>query len=157
MGNKGVKTVFTRDIQDRETGETIKTIIFQKYTTSPEQFMRVFPRDLDTLARCSGAEITVVLCVMKFLEYNTNLFILTADRRAELSSRGNIKKPTVAAAIGCLMKQNIFIKKSSSTYILNPLIFFYGEEREREKIIASTSEYKLGGGMGTKNPLGKKK
>ena len=147
------QAIYTKETQDMQTGEVVKREIFRKQVANTEQFVRAFIEDMGLLAKCSGAEKGVVLCSLKYLDYNTNEFILTPDRRAEICECGQIRPDTVSSSISRLLKKNIIIKKSGSTYILNPKIFFYGKELERAKVVEATIVYEIGGGIKRPNSL----
>jgi len=151
------QAIYTKETQDMQTGEVVKREIFRKQVANTEQFVRAFIEDMGLLAKCSGAEKGVVLCSLQYLDYNTNEFILTPERRAAICDCGQIKPDTVSSAISRLLKKNIIIKKSGSTYILNPKIFFYGKELERAKIVETTMVYVIGGGKTKPNPLSKRR
>lgn len=151
------KVVFTKETQDMQTGEIVKREIFRKQVANTEQFVRAFIEDIGALAKCSGAEKGVVLCSLQYLDYDTNEFILTPERRAAICTCGDIRPDTVSSAISRLLKKNIIIKKSGSTYILNPKIFFYGKDLARASIVEATMVYEIGGGKSASNPLGKRR
>ena len=139
------KVFYTKETQDYITGETTMKETYRKHTDNAEHFIRVYPEGMASFMLCSGAEKSVVLACLKYLEYNNNEFFLSPDRRAEISGSGDITIQTIASSVSKLMKKNIFIKKSGSSYILNPLIFFYGTENERKVVIKNTVGSKISG------------
>jgi hypothetical protein len=125
------------------------------FKVTSNQHVNVFIEDIGALAKCSGAEKGVVLCSLQYLDYDTNEFILTPERRAAICVCGNIRPDTVSSAISRLLKKNIIIKKSGSTYILNPKIFFYGKDLARASVVEATMVYEIGGGKKKPSPLSK--
>ncbi len=140
------KKVFTKQTVDGKTGELIMEETFHTQSDAAEQFARIFFRDMGILAKCSGAEKGTVLSCLQFLDYNTNEFILTPNRRDAICLNADIKSQTLTAALTSLRKKNILIKNRGYSYTLNPNILFYGEEKERKKMISNVAEYQLVGG-----------
>lgn len=136
--------IYTKDIVDMETGEVATREIYRKQVANQEQFVRAYIEDIGALARCSSADKSVVLCSLKYLDYATNEFILTPQRRVELADCGGLSPNTINSSVCRLVKRNIFIKKSGSTYILNPKIFFYGKDLDRATVIKATITYIIG-------------
>ena len=62
--------VYTKEIQDLTTGEVVTKELFKKHVENAEQFVRAFIEDVGALAKCSGAEQSVILCCLKYLDYN---------------------------------------------------------------------------------------
>lgn len=136
--------IYTKDIVDMETGEVATREIYRKQVANQEQFVRAYIEDIGALARCSSADKSVILCSLKYLDYATNELILTPQRRNELASCGGLSPNTINSSICKLVKKNILIKKSGSTYILNPKIFFYGKDLDRATVIKATITYIIG-------------
>ena len=95
-------------------------------------FVRTYIEDIGILAKCNKSEQSVILCSLKYLDYGTNELLLTPARRKELCDCAGLKLNTVNMAVSTLYKKNIFIKKDGSTF-LNPKLFFYGTDIDREK------------------------
>ena len=136
--------IYTKETQDLKTGEIVKREIFRKQVANKEQFVRAYIQDIGALAKCSGAEQSFVLCALQYLDYATNEFILNSERRKSICECGNMKMNTANSAITRLVKKGILIRKSESTYILNPKIFFYGKDLDRAKTIEATMVYEIG-------------
>lgn len=153
------QVVMTKTRENYQTGEIVEKEIYRKQVANAEQFIRVYLEDIGALAKCSGAEKGVILCSMKYLDYATNEFILTPERRKEICICGGIKPDTVSSSISRLLKKNLIIKKSGSTYILNPKLFFYGKDIDRAGVIKATISYQIGGKSGglSSNAPGNKK
>lgn len=138
-----MQRIYTENILDQETGEIIPRRWITKEVKNTDMFIRTYISDIGILARCSGAETSVVLCGLKYLDYNTNILYIDSKRRIELAECGNLKLNTVNTAISRLVKKNIFIKQSSSAYLLNPTLFFYGTDLDRSKVFELTVKYNI--------------
>ena len=136
--------VYSKETQDFKTGEITEREIFRRQVANKEQFVRAYIEDIGALAKCSGAEQSFVLCSLKYLDYATNEFILTVDRRKDICACAGIKLNTANSAVTRLVKKNILIRKSENTYILNPKIFFYGKDIDRATVLKAVIVYTIG-------------
>ena len=136
-----IQTVYTQTVLDPETGELIPTKWIKKEVKNRDMFIRTYIQDLGILGKCSGAEQSTILCSLKYLEYNTNVLYINALRRKEICECSNITINTLNSSISRLVKKNILLKKSSGTYLLNPQLFFFGTDLEREKIFSLSIKY----------------
>jgi len=136
--------IYTKDTVDMQTGEVATREIYRKQVANQEQFVRAYIQDIGALAKCSGAEQSVILCILKYLDYNTNEFILNTERRAAICDCGEMKLNTVHSAIMRLAKKNLIIRKAENTYVLNPKIFFYGKDLDRATVVQATITYIIG-------------
>ena len=137
------QVVYTKEVQDYQTGEILEKEIYRRKVANQDQFIRTYIDDIGIIAKCSGAEKGVILCIFKYIDYNTNEFILTSERRGEIRDCGGIKFHTVNSSISRLVKKKIFIKKSSNTFILNSNLFFYGQDISRAKVVKATIVYEI--------------
>lgn len=137
------KSIYTENLADLETGEVISKRWITKEYKNTEPFVRAYIEDIGLLAKCSGAEQSVILCSLKFLDYKTNKLFIDSTRRIEIAECGNLKLNTVNSAIQRLVKKNILIKEGSATYLLNPALFFFGSDLDRSKVFELTIQYKI--------------
>lgn len=135
--------VFTQTQLDTETGELIPTRWIKKEVKSTEMFIRTYIQDIGALAKCSKAEQSIVLCCLKYLDYNTNKIYLDPQRKEEICETSGIKRNTINSALPRLVKKNILIKDSLNSYTLNPVLFFFGTDVERNNLFNLTIEYKI--------------
>jgi hypothetical protein len=135
--------VFKERVINEETGELVSSRTITKQVKDTDSFIKTYIEDIGLLARCSGAEQSVVLCCLKYLDYNTNKLYIDSKTRLQLSECGGLKLNTVNTAISRLVKKNILIKESSSGYILNPKLFFFGAEIDREKMFQLRIQYNI--------------
>ena len=134
-------TIYTQTVLDQETGELIPTRWIKKEVLTKEAFVRAYIKDLGILAKCSGAEQSTILCSLKYVEYNTNVLYINSLRRQEIAQCAGMTINTVNSAISRLVKKNILLKKASGTYLLNPQLFFFGTDLEREKVFCLSVKY----------------
>jgi len=136
-------TILTQETVDLQTGEIFTKTVFTKNVETKEQFIRTYTEDVLHLCRCSGAETRIVLALLPYVEYNTNQFFLTKSRKEDIGVITNTTMNTINSSISRLMKKNVVIKLSSNTFMLNPKLFFYGTDVERNKIFSLAISYVL--------------
>lgn len=135
--------VYTQTILDPHTGEIIPTKWIKKTVKNTEMFVRTYIEDIGCLSGCSGSEKTLVLAILKYVEYDTNKIYLDSERRKEICETWDMKMNTLNTAVSRLGKKNILIKYSSSGYILNPQLFFFGSDIAREKVFQLNIQYTI--------------
>lgn len=136
------RTVYAENTADSTTGEIVSKRWITRKLASEEQFIRTYVSDIAKLAKCTRAEQSVVLCSLKYLDYNTNELVIHAGRREDIARCGNLKPHTVDIAMSKLYKKNIFIKRDKMIF-LNPEMFFYGTDLERCKVRELIIRYEL--------------
>lgn len=137
------KNIYTLNTLDATTGEITPTKWITKEVANTDVFIRTYVEDIGALAKCSGSEQSVVLCCLKYLDYNTNRLYIDSQRRKDISSCGGLAPNTVNTAFSRLVKKNIFIKESNCAYLLNPQLFFFGSDMAREKVFSLAIRYKI--------------
>lgn len=137
------KTVYTENLIDQETGEIIPRRWITKKQTNIDHFMRTYVEDIGILSECSGCERTLVLAILKYVEYKTNKIFLDTQRKEEICKTWNIKRNTFNTAISRLCKKEILFRSSNVAYTLNPQLFFYGPDIEREKVFELVIRYQI--------------
>lgn len=136
------KIVYTKTSEDYTTGEVLSRTWVKRECKDRDAFARVYMEDIGALAKCSGAEQSVVLCCINYIDYNTNELILNSQRRKEICTCGNLKLNTVNSSISRLYRKNIFIRNEGKTF-LNPTLFFYGSDIERDRLLELRIQYKI--------------
>ena len=137
------KVVFQRDTIDADTGELINTVRVIKRSVTNESFIRAYVEDICKIVKCTGAEMAVILCSLKYIDYNTNEFHINKNRRNEITELAGITKNTFNCCMYKLYKKNIFIKHENGNIYLNPRLFFFGSDVERSKILKLTIMYEI--------------
>lgn len=134
--------VYSHTCEDFTTGEIKERTFIKKEVKNQEMFVRTYIEDIGALAKCSGAEQSVILCCLKYLDYNTNELILNKQRRNEICECGGLKLNTVNTAISRLYKKSIFVKHEDRVY-LNPKLFFYGSDIARNQLFELKIQYQI--------------
>lgn len=132
-----MKTVYTQTELDKETGELIPTKWITRKNLNQEQFIRAYIQDIGALAKCSGAEVSTILCSLPYLEFNSPKIILNPERRHLICNCANISLNTFNSALSRLTKKNLLVKTGYNTYELNPKLFFYGDDLTRDQLVIS--------------------
>ena len=140
MGN--IKTVYKHEVIDSE-GTVLQSKSITKQVKSVEHFVRVYLEDIGALTKCSKSEQSVVLASFKYIDFGTNEILINRLRRLEICAEAGLKIDSINSAICRLVQKNIFIKQGSSSYLLNPKLFFYGTDLERDKMFSLTINYEI--------------
>lgn len=137
------KTLYTEHHVDAQTGElnTVKWITRQ--AVNKEEFVLMYINDLCKLNKLSNANYRLLTSLAIYLEYNTNEFYLNPKRKQEIAEFTGLKFTTINQNISILVKKKMLIRISTSTYQMNPLLFFKGEEIARSKYLELTVRYEI--------------
>jgi len=136
------KTLYTQQTIDYDSGEVKSTSWLRKKQISTDQFILTYIQDIGALAKCSGSEISTVLCCLKYISWETNEIVLNQQRRKEICECGSLKINTVNCAISRLMKKNIFVR-DDGRLLLNPKLFFFGSDPGRLKMFELKLQYEI--------------
>lgn len=137
------KTIFTSISSDHTTGEILTSKFIKKEVKNTEAFIRTYIEDLGLLVKCSGAEQKIILSLLKYLDYNTNRLYIDNKRRLEIGTETGLKEGTINVCIPRLVRKGILIKESSAAFVLNPKLFFFGKDTEREKVFSLIVQYEI--------------
>jgi len=136
------KTIFEQTIVDGTSGEVLEKTWIRAQKLSSDTFIRTYIEDIATLAKCTKAELSVLLCCMKYIDYNTNELILNSSRRDEIAICSGLMPNTINIGLSRLYHKNILIKDAKKI-LLNPKLFFFGSDIERSKVLNLTLQYHL--------------
>jgi hypothetical protein len=137
------KNIYEHTEYDSSTGEVTSRRVLKKTAVNVEQFTRTYIADIAAMLRCSSAQVKVVVGVLKYLEYDTNNFILVKERREEICKLTGMKLSTFNCAVSRLKAKNIFVGISANVYCLNPKLFFYGSDLGRHKVFSLQIDYTI--------------
>jgi hypothetical protein len=139
------RAVYTETKIDYQSGEIKSERIIKKKVSTVEQFHQTYTQDIGVLLKCTKGQIDLIVCLMKlgFIEFNTNEIILTSSRRKELSICSSIKINSTYVLMNGLQNKNIIVKDENGKLFLNPKLFFFGYEAEREKMLSLSIHYVL--------------
>lgn len=137
------QVVFERNLVDLDSGELVSTERVIRREVMQESFIKTYVSDICKLAMCTPAEVSLILCGLQFIDYNTNEFILNKARRNILSTQIGISINTLNCSITKLYKKNILVKHENGNIYLNPRLFFFGTDVERAEILKLTIMYEI--------------
>lgn len=135
--------IHTTQAIDYDTGEVKVNRTITRETKNIEHFTRLYINDIARLGGISGAEAKFLFMVHQYVEYNTNEFFISHDRKNQIALESGLKINTINCCISRLTRKKFLIKKSSNHYQLNPQFFFYGTEIERSRHLELTIEYRI--------------
>lgn len=141
MGNK--KNIYTEKRVDHATGEVVETKWVTKEVASKEQFVILYIKHIALMNKLPYSEMKFLLCCSGVIEWNTNDLVLGPKVVEELCKCSGLQMTTIRNAVSSLTKKGFMKKKQSNWYILNPEIFFYGQDIERTKMFELTYQWKI--------------
>lgn len=136
------KTFYESNSIDYTTGEVKSSTWIRGTKLTNESFVRTYLGDIGALAKCSGSEMSIVLCCLKYVEWETNEILLTPQRRKDVAECGNHTMNTVNNGLSRLVKKNIFIRHEGKL-VLNPKLFFFGSDLGKTKLFELKLQYEL--------------
>jgi hypothetical protein len=136
------KTVYSHHELDYETGELKTSTWVRSKKLNTDNFVKTYLQDIGALAKCSKAEMSIVLCCLQYVDWDTNEILLTSQRRKDLCDCGGLTFNTINVSIPRLIKKNIFIKHEGKL-MLNPNLFFFGTDLGRTKVYELKLRYEL--------------
>ena len=117
-------------IVKNEHGEVIKhetTESFKyKITQKEPMFVKMYLDDIDLYSGLSDKESTIMLNLLKMTTYEDNEISLSAGKKKELGRKLNVTNNYIDKTLSKLCKKNLFIRRDTGIYKLNPYIFGYG-------------------------------
>lgn len=137
------KVLYTHNTVDTTTGELIQKEWFTKQVLSPEHFVKMYIQDLTSLNFLTHAEYRILIQLATILEYNTNNFTLSKERRVALAKLATITVNTFNQSFARLVKKKLILKVESTIYQMNPKFFFNGEEMKRAKMLEVVLQYQI--------------
>lgn len=137
------KTVYTDIKKDYTTGEIIESRKIVKQVATREAFILMYVQDIAKLHTLSHAAYRLLVTLATYVEYNTNEFYLNMKRKEEIVNMTGLKFNTISQCLTRLVKKNLLIRVSNSTYQMNPNLFFKGEDMERAKYLEMTIRYEI--------------
>lgn len=138
------RTIYNDTTIDGNTGEVLKQRTITRVVENKEQFIKAYVADIAALIQCSNSEKNLVICMIKlgYIEYDSNEIVLNMPRKENLCSCAEINIRSMHNSLYRLIKKNIIIR-SGKKMVLNPKLFFYGKETEREKLFELNIKYKI--------------
>lgn len=129
------RVVFNHQVIDSTTGEVIEQRIIKKQVSSLEQFHRMYTEDVGALLKCTKGEVDLILCCIKlgFIGFNTNELVLNSSRKRQICECSGLKIRSVYSFMTSLRAKNIIVSNGNRLY-LNPKLFFFGSDLERDKM-----------------------
>ena len=113
-------------------------------TISRDCFFITYCQDIGSLLKCSNGEKDfVIACLtLKYATFDTNELVLNIGRRREIATKINCSVGSVYNIISSLKKKNIIVEHNYKMF-LNPKLFFFGSEVERQKMLVLSINYEI--------------
>lgn len=127
------RNVFVEHNVNQDTGEVSERRWITKQSVNTEKFIKYYVENMHLIDWLTSGQYRVLFELGKISEYNTNLISLDKEKREIVAK--SCQMTSVNQAISVLTRSNILIKKSYTSYLINPRILFNGEEVKRLKIL----------------------
>lgn len=141
MGKKVYES--TETIINEQTGEVIQTKNVQTRRVRAERFMQVYIKDISSLYSLNETHLKVLMELWSLSKFNTNEVFLSKTRKDDIAKRIKKSLSGVNNSISQLCKRGLLLRRARQEYILNPKIFFKGEQIKRGKVIEVFTSYKI--------------
>ncbi len=123
---------------DPETGEVITLVSAKEYSTrvKPDSFYMTFIDYISPLFKLKSENARKLLTWMcSHAEYNTGIVHITTADRKEIATTCHMTPSTITNNLATLKSLNL-ISGSSGKFQINPMIFWKGDTKVREKMIS---------------------
>jgi hypothetical protein len=131
-------------LADFQTGEvkTIKTVVSKK--VSREKFIKVYLEDISgILGITSQTEFKVLYKLWQLADWGTNQVLIYKEVKEQIGLEVGKSYSGVSNAVASLVKKGILKSVGRMKYMLNPKLFFKGEEIEKSSIIEAYMRYEI--------------
>ena len=137
-----MNTVFKKQVVDSD-GNLTNQISITK-TINRESFFITYCQDLGNLLKCSNGEKDfVIACLnLKYATFDTNELVLNIGRRREIAEKIKCSVGSVYNIISSLKRKNIIVEHNYKMF-LNPKLFFFGSEVERQKMFTLSINFNI--------------
>lgn len=139
------KTVYTDKTIDARTGEVLSVrIIDKKKLKTEERFIKTYLDDLGALIKCTNAEKNFIIACIKlgYVGFETNEIWLDMDRKEQIAIECESNLKSVHNCLYRLLNKNLIVRHGRKK-ILNPKLFFTGDERSRSSMFELKVQYSL--------------
>jgi hypothetical protein len=138
------KFIHNKEIINVETGEVIRhESMFIKEVKS-DDFIRVYLNDLSGLMKLKGdIEFKILFWLWEKTGWNNEPIIIEKIKKQEIADKLEVKVQSISDALSRLVKKDVIIKQHRMWYLLNPNMFFKGEEKARKEIFNVNIQYKI--------------
>ncbi len=137
------KRLFQENTVDPETQEVVPRRWIDMTPISGDNFVQMHLQNIAQLHFLTDAQYRLLNNLNLFVEYDTNEFHLNPKRKEELVAITGLKYNTINQSVSRLVKKNLIIKISGSTYQMNPTLFFKGSEIKRAEYLEFIIRYRL--------------
>ncbi len=127
----------TISIVDKKTGELsiVETEKTYNINTPVEEFIQIYFRLIAAIYKLNSAnDIKLLIKFCEIAKYNTGVVSISTADRKQMCEDLDIHSSNFSKAIGRL-KEKELLTGSKGTYLLNPAIFWKGEQKVRAQVL----------------------
>lgn len=137
-----MSVVYRKQIADKDGN--LKNEISITKTVSRDCFFLTYCQDLGSLLKCSNGEKDfIIACLtLRYATFDTNELVLNIGRRKEIAEKIKCSVGSLYNIVSSLKKKNIIVEHNYKMF-LNPKLFFFGSEVERQKMLVLSINYEI--------------
>lgn len=137
-----MSVVYRKQIADKDGN--LKNEISITKTVSRDCFFLTYCQDLGSLLKCSNGEKDfIIACLtLRYVTFDTNELVLNIGRRKEIAEKIKCSVGSLYNIVSSLKKKNIIVEHNYKMF-LNPKLFFFGSEVERQKMLVLSINYEI--------------
>lgn len=140
---KSAKVLYKSEIVDAQTGEILKETKFSKEKQEPEYF-KMYLNTLTELVGLTKGSTEILLVSLRYMSFadEGNIIRFGTDIKKEICESCNIGIGTLNNSISNFARLNIFTRKCTSVYIVNPRYFGRGNYSDLLQVQKAIIDYK---------------
>lgn len=137
-----MSVVYRKQIADKDGN--LKNEISITKTVNRDCFFLTYCQDLGSLLKCSNGEKDfIIACLtLRYVTFDTNELVLNIGRRKEIAEKIKCSVGSLYNIVSSLKKKNIIVEHNYKMF-LNPKLFFFGSEVERQKMLVLSINYEI--------------
>lgn len=129
---------------DHLSGEVIESKSIVKRKVEAEKFIKVYLEDLSAvLGLTSQTEFKVLYKLWELSEWGTNEILIYKEVKERIGADVGKSISGISNSIATLTKKGLLKNVSRMKYILNPNLFFKGDDIQKGKVLKVYFEYEI--------------
>lgn len=129
---------------DHLSGEVIESKSIVKRRVEANKFIKVYLEDLSAvLGLTSQTEFKVLYKLWELSEWGTNEVLIYKEVKEKMGEEVGKSSSGISNSIASLTKKGLLKNVARMKYILNPLLFFKGDDIQKGKVLKVYLEYQI--------------
>lgn len=137
------KTIFSENTLDMETGELKQKKWVTTKVDKKDEFVALYMEHISIFSKLSATETKFLIGCTKYIEWNTNELVFSPKVMEGICEQSGLTAGSVRNSLSRCTQKGLFAKKKSNWYILNPNVFFKGNEIARAKMFEMSYRWEI--------------